>query len=235
MIASNHLLLRPSGARTFLGSMFLKVGPDSYREAQLLTQARSFCPEVILGTTDTLIMEPLHEVPGDKIRAHARQLECLHNSGLNNPSWRLCSFEDYRAYCLYPRTPRAPSYLYDIIRNYTLVGSSDPVFVHGDATLSNSLLTESGIKFIDLSVRPTYGDPVQDWSKMFFSCYLGFDAEGGLGLEEFRPWVDKDGFIVDSGFAFHLSCNVVRVLRKEPLAEPLLAHLQRSLSCISST
>lgn len=236
MFLSSKFQHRPSGAATYAGPSFLKVGPDSQREASLLRLASEFSVPVLADGKDWMALELIEQprsVSYFKLVYHIKKLTLMHNSGLVNPSWRLCSFEDYRAYCLRPISERVPEYLYKIIKGASGL-TQKPVFVHGDATLSNSLLVGKTVSFIDLSVRPTTGDPMQDWSKLLFSV-SGFDAGDPEFLRilmhstPYKECFDEEGHIVSDSLAFHLAANVARVLRKEPLPEQLMSNISSLL------
>lgn len=237
---------RPSGASVFSGSCFIKTGPDCTREAELLKLASDFTPKLYASSSEIIILQEIKtQIPIlDRLEQHFDRLVKLHKSNIKNPNWRLCSINDYVAYCLRPKSDSVPSLLYDLITKLSPnIERIPPVFIHGDATISNSI----GNYFIDLSVRPTTGDPIQDWSKFLFSI-LGFDLDlfNSHGLlpssvllwyldhKEIHPHfsiISKDKILIRTPeMAFHFACNLIRVSRKEKLDTEFL---NRSLSLLS--
>jgi len=90
-------------------------------------------------------------------------------------------------------------------------------FVHGDATLSNCVMTDDGVRLIDLSPRPAPAEAEVDIAKLWFSS-MGFDTDAETGawlrgvLKSF-PRVQRASWpLVNYYFATH----IVRVLSKEP-------------------
>lgn len=229
---------RPSGAKLYLGPACIKVGPDSAREAQLLNLVASkdptLVPEVLWSGRDSVVLELLEPAKANdltKLDFFMSALPALWVLDIKDPEWRLVSIEDYQAYCLYPRHERTPQALWDFVAESTPRNVQRPLFLHGDATLSNSVLVGDRVhqaKLLDLSVRPSSGDIRQDMSKLFFSVCLGFDTNFSVDhyhavTQVFHLYCDASRRITDFAFAWHLAANMLRVLRKEPLSECVMS------------
>lgn len=223
---------RPSGAHTFCGDCFIKIGPDCSKESELLRIASNLTPKVLASSNDFIIMERVaaESKLWKRLDSHANLLRTLHRSNLKNPSWRMCRIPDYVAYCTRPESDSVPKILYSTLVSLSKQIKEDKaVFIHGDATLSNSI----GNCLIDLSVRPTLGHEVQDWSKFLFSI-LGFDIDLPDYEYTFSWFVSqpevrthfKDYLIDSPEMAFYFVSNLIRVLRKEELSKQFL---ERSL------
>lgn len=98
---------------------------------------------------------------------------------------------------------------------------SQNAFVHGDATLSNAVMTHDGVRLIDFSPRAAPSEFEVDLSKMMFSA-LGFDTDGARSralwreverlMRAYRPDLTLLGY--------YLVSHAVRVSSKEPPAFP---------------
>lgn len=95
-------------------------------------------------------------------------------------------------------------------------------FVHGDATLSNAVLTGDGVRLIDFSPRPMPPELEIDLSKLMFSA-IGFDTEGARSralwreverlMRSYRP----DLMLMK----YYLLTHAARVASREPPTTPL--------------
>lgn len=226
----NKFEKRASGAQIYCGESVVKLGPDSEREAELLNHVfrLNMSPEVMASGPDFMVMEKLQPVPHTvfwKAKTHLMTLRDLHTV-VKTPQhleYRNCSVETYYQHVRgNGRHLCVPEWMYWSLDRYVDAARAREgmgVFLHGDATAGNSMLTAWGIKFFDFAIRHCCGDPMQDWSKAFFSLVLGFD-EGPITDELFQPIMAE----APEAFKFHLIANMIRVQRRQPLNDRLMTH-----------
>ena len=105
--------------------------------------------------------------------------------------------------------------LFPAIANFSSVAE----YTHGDATLSNCVFTDAGVRLIDFSPRPAPPEAELDIAKLRFSS-LGFDTDSARGilLDAAMKGLHRVRSCRERLVNYYLATHVVRVLSKEPPA-----------------
>lgn len=176
-------------------------------------------------------------VPADAIEDMGRCYERLWSAA----AWRPCDRHTYHNY-VFMRTlqppPGAEAVLQalrdDVARSYNLIRDlriTQEAFVHGDATLSNALMTPAGVRLIDLSPRPSPPEIEIDVAKLMFSA-MGFDAHGEHARRLWNLVIAlRQKFRPDLALLrYYLATHALRVFLREP---PQTAELRKFYQLVS--
>ena len=154
---------------------------------------------------------------------------------------RPCDRHEYHSYVfmrtLQPPTGSESEYQAardDVARAYNLIRDlriTQEAFVHGDATLSNALMTSDGVRLIDLSPRSAPPEIEVDIAKLMFSA-LGFDAHGEHARRLWNLVIKlRQKFRPDLALLrYYLASHAVRVFLREPPTTPELRKFYRLVS-----
>jgi hypothetical protein len=154
---------------------------------------------------------------------------------------RPCDRHEYHSY-VFMRTLQAPvaaaaefqAARDDVARAYNSIRDiriTQEAFVHGDATLSNALMTQDGVRLIDLSPRPSPPEIEVDIAKLMFSA-MGFDAHGEHARRLWNLVVHlRAKFRPDLALLrYYLASHALRVFLREPPTTPELLKFYRAVS-----
>lgn len=230
---------RPSGAAIRALKTF---PPEKARDCRLqlavmLAAPRSAVIEVEPVSDLSYAMPLGAPVPADSIEDMGRCYETLWNAR----PMRACDRHTYHSY-VFMRTVRPPpgaeaayqAARDDVARAYNRVRDlriTQEAFVHGDATLSNALLTADGVRLIDLSPRSSPPEIEVDIAKLMFSA-MGFDAHGEHARRLWKLVSDlRAKFRPDHALLqYYLASHAVRVFLREPPTTEALRVFYRLVS-----
>lgn len=213
---------RPSGASLEVVKTFSDA-VEAERQYQLMTATSTALP--VRRLSDNQFSMPLvsQRIPPSAFVDVLRMFELL----WQQPplAWRVASRAQYADYVRQrigaikdqQLRPRLSAVFEKAYADAAGRPSDRAVFVHGDATLSNCVYTEEGVRFIDFSPKASPPEEEVDLAKLLFSSY-GFDTDRDQG-SALRRVVSSTGAFRRASPAlitFYLVSHLARVASKEP-------------------